>query len=362
MPVSKNKGGNFLKLNKVRVIQYGCGNMAKSLIPYMIEKGADIVGAIDNNPDLVGQDVGDFANLGHQLGIKISNDPDQVLSSVDADIAVVTLFSFVQDNYDHFVKILEHGVNIITTSEEAFYSWSTSAQQTNELNRIAKENAVTITGSGMQDIFWSQLPLTVAAGCQRIDRIEGAVSYNVEDYGIALANAHGVGLTADEFKTQITDVESFPSYMWNSGEELVSQFGWTIKNISEVRVPVTSEQVVHSDTTGKDIPAGDVIGMSAVCTIETYQGPVLKLQTIGQVYLPGQGDLCDWHFFGEPNTNFSVAKPDTVAHTCATVTNRIPDVINAHPGFVAVDELPALRYLSYPMGYYVRNRRHHGHC
>ena len=346
--------------NKVKVVQFGTGKMAKYTMRYVYEKGGEVVGAIDVNPAVIGKDIGEIIGCENK-NVKVTSfeDAEAMLKEVKPDICVVETMSLIKDLEDPFMLCAKLGINAISTCEEAFFPWNSNPNLTKKIDELAKQTGCTITGSGYQDIYWGQLITSIAGSTQKITKIKGSTSYNVEDYGIALANAHGAGLTLDEFDKQVAIVDKIsdeernkiiqsgdylPSYMWNVNGWLCEKLGLTIKSQTQVTVPTTNKEDIYSSTLGMTVKAGDATGMSAVVTTETEEGITIESECIGKVYSKEDYDKNEWTVYGEPNTTITVARPSTVELTCATIVNRIPDVINAEPGYVTTDKLGDLQF------------------
>ena len=201
-----------------------------------------------------------------------------------------------------------------------------------------------------------------------IKKIKGSSSYNVEDYGIALAKAHGAGLSLDDFDKEIASVdrisdeerqklinsgEYLPSYMWNVNGWLCAKLGLTVTSQTQKCIPQTYKEDIVSTTLGTTVKAGDATGMSAVVTTTTKEGIVIESECIGKVYSKEDYDKNEWTVEGKPNTTIVVARPATVELTCATIVNRLPDVINSKPGYITTDQMGDLNYRIKPLNEYV---------
>ncbi len=340
----------------IRVVQYGCGRMARYIVRYLVECGAEIVGAIDKNPALIGTDVGVFAGIA-PLGVSISDDAETVLEQTKPQVAILSLYGTMAEIAGPAESCLKRGISVITSCEEAFYPQNTAGELYRHLDRIAKAHQCTMLATGMQDVFWLNMATCVAGGVHHIDAMEAIISYNAEEYGKALSLAHGVGLSLEEFRATVgRETEQMPSYIWNAVEALCRKMGWPIKNLTQRCEPCLAPQPIRSEVLGLTVPKGNAVGMISIVTAETMMGPTVTMKSVGKIYAYGEEDLCLWKIKGEPDTEFSVRNPATVEHTAAATVNRIPTVMNAPSGFLTAAELREygynMEYPTYPLHFY----------
>ena len=343
----------------LRIFQYGCGKMSVYTMKYVIDNGGTIVGAVDINPAVIGKDISEImgtANTG--VIVEDAKNAEKLLTELKPDCVIVTTMSLLSDLEEPLMTCAKCGVNAITTCEEAFYPMNSNPTLTEKIDKLAKENNCTITGSGYQDAFWGNLITTLIGSSHNITKIKGSSSYNVEDYGIALAKAHGAGLTKEEFEEQVASADEIsdeerrkviesgtysPSYMWNVNGWLCDKLGLTVVSQRQKCVPQFNDYDIESSTLGMTVKAGMATGMSAVVTTETKEGITLETECIGKVYNKEEFDRNDWTIYGEPDTTLVIEKPDTVRLTCATIVNRIPDVIASGPGFIPTSRMGELK-------------------
>lgn len=357
---------------KIRLFQIGCGKMSKWILRYAIEKNCEIVGAADCNPKIVGEPLSKIVEIeSEKIKIEDITELEGLLKKTKPDIAVVTTMSTLNDLGSVLRVCAKCGINTITTCEEAFYSENSNPTLHEEINRLAKATNCTITGAGYQDIFWGNLISTIASSTHTITKIKGSSSYNVEDYGIALANAHGAGFTKERFDEEIASSDNISkekreelirnrefmaSYMWNVVGWLADKLDLTITDMDQKCVPIIAEEDLESNTLGLTVKKGLVRGMSAVVTAHTKENVEIEAECIGKIYTKEEFDCNEWTIMGEPDTTIVVNRPATSELTCADVVNRIPDCINAPSGFIPTSRFAEPKYRSKNLNEYVEEQ------
>ena len=227
--------------------------------------------------------------------------------------------------------------------------------------QIERKEAVLMLSAIVSDTLLFKSPTCTKHDVDAANELAKIANINVEEYGLALAEAHGAGLTISEFEERIAKIDRIsdderneminsgnfnPSYMWNVNGWLCDKLGLNVIKQTQKCVPKTAKEDLYSSTLEMTIKSGDVTGMSAIVTTETKEGIVLETECIGKVYEKNDIDKNLWTIEGEPTTTILIENPDTARLTCASIVNRIPDVINAESGYVTTDRIGELKYKS----------------
>lgn len=340
----------------VRAVVYGVGAMGSLLTRQLLEKGVEIVGAVGRSPEKVGRDLGVVAGLDHELGVAITDDAETLLATCGADIAVVAVGSTLAAMAPHFRACLAAGVDVITLEEEALYPWHTAPHIAAELDALGRAHGTTLAASGMQDVHWCLTVGAIMASAQRIARVRGRSTWMPDEYGPEVAQACYVGWDPDTAAEAAVD-EGWGLTARATLEAVAALSGLVPTGCSIRAVPIVAEQDVRAERLRTTIPRGSTLGMSEVVRVTTAEHIDLELEMAGYVHRPGERPVNEWSIEGEPTLYVRCDDFPGRVVTCATLVNRIPDVLAGPPGLVTIDRLPLPRYRPGPLVHPAPGRR-----
>lgn len=98
--------------------------MSRYLMRYVIEHDGELVGAFCRNKNHIGKDVAEIIGNGFPtVGVKVEDSAtaDARIGELKPDVCIIATCSTVAELEDIFTICAKHGVNAITTCEEALY-------------------------------------------------------------------------------------------------------------------------------------------------------------------------------------------------------------------------------------------------
>lgn len=341
-------GGMDMKGEKVRVILWGIGAMGKGMAEMLLDKkGVEIVGVVGRTYRL-GKSMYEYLDVerGDRPDI-IIGEYDEVIQEGAADIVLISTNSFVADSFDKIKYCLEKKINVISTAEEMAYPYAQEPELSKEMDRLAKENNVSVLGTGINPgLIMDLLVITLTGACIDVDSIKAERINNLSPFGPAVMHGQGVGIGVDEFNERVEKDEldghvGFPE----SIGMIANALGWKLSEEVELsREPIVSS--VYRKSPHAEVQAGDVAG----CNMKGY-GKVdgeLKIEMLHPQQVEPQLEGVDTGDFisikGTPNIDMAI-NPEVPGGigTIAMCVNMIPQVINATPGLKTMIDLPVPR-------------------
>ena len=331
-------------MENIKVIVCGLGAMGSGMANMMLQKkGIEIVAAVDSYGGKIGKDLSEVLGVKRQLNIKVSGDFHKVICETKADIAILAIDSFVKTVYPYIKFIVENKMNCITIAEEMAYPFTADMSLAEEMDKLAKENGVTILGTGVNPGFvLDTLIITLSAACRKVHSITASRVNDLSPFGVTVMKTQGVGTTVDEFERGIKDGSIVGHVGFQQSIPMIAKtLGLEIDEIIETREPIVSN--THRETTYVKVEPGMVAGCAHIGYGMKDGKAVITLEHPQQIHPQNEGiDTGDYIYIkGDPDLHLSI-KPETPGGigTIAVAINMIPQVIASSSGLKTMMELP----------------------
>jgi len=310
-------------MTPISVVAYGLGPIGLSIAGLALDRGYNIVGAVDIDPQKAGEDLGTL--LGRApVGLKVTADPTEALAK-GPQVVLHSTQSHIPQVLSQVIDCLDAGACVVSTCEEMAFPWYRHPAAAHRIDRVARAKHVAAVGVGVNPGYvMDVLPIVLTAPCKDVRSIHVTRVVDAGKRRLPLQRKVGSGMTKDEFLRGVGDGRIGHVGLAESVAMISDALGWQLNEITEDIEPVMDGAAVK--------------GLHQVARGLQGDRSVITLDLTMAVGVPNPRDTVVIE--GEPPLNVTAAGGvhGDVA-TCAIAVNAIPRILEAPPGLTTAYRL-----------------------
>jgi 4-hydroxy-tetrahydrodipicolinate reductase len=265
---------------------------------------------------------------------------DSLFAKTKVDVVFHHTSSFLKTVAPQLNKLLGFGVNIVSTTEELVYPFTTHLELPVEIDKVAKVNEATILGTGVNPGFVMDIwPLVMTEVCQEVMKIKVVRIQDARPRRLPFQKKIGAGLHPEEFQKSVGAGTLGHAGLKESIGLIAAGLGWKLDDIAETIEPIIAKKQVQSQYI--TVKPGHVAGVRQIGRGLKESHEVITLEF--EAYLGATKSYDAVYITGTPNIEAVIRGGihGDVA-TAAIVVNAAHRVIEAPPGLLTMKDLPLL--------------------
>src|SRR3954463_12024050 len=323
----------------IRVLHYGLGPIGAAVVRQIAERrGFKIVGAVDIDPAKAGRDLGEVAEIGRSLRVKVSADARKTIKSSKPDVIVLCTLSSLKKVLPQMEEILKLKVPIVSTTEELAYPTGANMKYARAIHEAAKKAKVAVLGTGVNPGFtMDALPITLTGVCERVDSIRIDRIQDARVRRLPFQQKIGAGLTREQFQKKVDDGSVRHVGLAESVTMIADAMGWKLDRITDEIRPQMATETVASEFLAVD--PGFVCGIVQDGTGYRNGVPVITLHM--EAYLGAPESFDSVEITGSPALRMKIAGGvhGDIA-TASIVVNSLSKILEVAPGLHTMRDMP----------------------
>lgn len=159
----------------MRIGVYGFGAIGRLASRLILERGHELVGAVDIDERIVDKDVGELLGVG-SLGVEVTKDVSEL---ADADVVIHATGSYLDRVFDQLASLVKLGVHVVSTCETLSYPYYRYPVLALRLDELARAFGSVVVGTGINPGYLlDTLVAVLAASVPSVKRVKAVRSLN----------------------------------------------------------------------------------------------------------------------------------------------------------------------------------------